>query len=116
MMSFMPFGKVSQHLLLGTLLIDSILHMQEPVLHLSLGVDSSKQSQRAPHLRADMRAQEAAQPTESQEAQREAPLDPDRNSGPTAAVGVEGEAAAATLAQQDNEATGAFPPFLRLPH
>ncbi|CAL8469711.1 g9253 [Coccomyxa elongata] len=79
---------------------------QEPVLHLSLGIDSSEQSQRAPQSRADMRAQETAQPTESQEAQREAPLDPDRNGGPTAATGVEGEAAAATIGEQDNEATG----------
>ncbi|BDA47832.1 hypothetical protein COCOBI_11-0890 [Coccomyxa sp. Obi] len=74
----------------------SLSESQEPVLHLSLGIDSSQPSQGGLQSRADMRAREAAQPRESQEAFHEAPLRPDRDSGSTAATGTAGKGEEAT--------------------
>ena len=79
------------------------LHMQEPALHLSLGVDSSQHSH-------GVTAQGTAPPAESQEALHEASLESDRNSGPVTGLGGEGEQA--TIGEQDNDPAGAFPTLI----
>lgn len=81
--------------------------MQEPVLHLSLGVDSFQHSKGVLQSTAAMTAQEPAQPAESQEALHDAPLDPDSNSGPIAVTGMAGEGEEATIGEQEDDPAGA---------